>query len=257
MNFAHGVQNYLEAASIQGLAAEEICKIAAPFFAENLQVLDLGSGTGFVAREILKQVQDDENIRSRHPELVSGSPSIFELDLALEMLQQSPSPNSQKIQADFENLPFKNNSFDILISSFALQWLTDFDKSFSQFFSLLKPEGVFIFCLPCDGSLAELSAANIFNFNQLPKVEDLKNSLKKSGFSEISVETKTTKQTFESGVAALKSLKKIGANYSQKNSKVITKTNLAQFNNFCLKNFGTDTRKIEVSWVISYFIFSK
>ncbi len=265
MNFARQVQNYSKAASIQGLAAKKICKIAAPFIQKKQdvmlslskhdsghgpescfdklsmtpRVLDLGSGTGFVAKHLNKNL------------------NLCELDLALEMLQQSPSPNSQKIQADFENLPFKNNSFDILISSFALQWLSDFDKSFSQFFSLLKPKGVFIFCLPCYGSLAELSAANIFNFNQLPKVEDLKNSLKRSGFKEIFVETKTLKQTFESGVEALKSLKKIGANYSQKNSKIITKTSLAQFNNFCLKNFGTSTRKIEVSWVISYFIFSK
>ena len=240
LNFEHSAQNYLEAAPIQRLSAEKLCKMATPFIQENSQILDLGSGTGFVTESLNALC----------------APDIFELDLAFEMLQQNQN-NSSKIQADFENLPFKNHSFDILISSFSLQWLTDFDQSFSQFFSLLKPKGVFIFCLPTDGSLSELAAANIFNFNQLPKIETLKTSLKKSGFTEISSTTQSVKQVFENGVAALKSLKKIGANYAEKNSRIITKTNLAQFNNFCLKNFGTNTRKIEISWNVSYFIFSK
>jgi malonyl-CoA O-methyltransferase len=254
-NFGRNAHNYDISAPIQLLAAKKLCKIAKTFIQKKssflhfqsaqkselkmLKVLDLGSGTGFIGKNLGEKI------------------NLFELDLAFEMLQQSSRHNSQKIQADFENLPFKDGSFDILISSFALHWITDFDKSFSKFFALLKPKGVFIFCLPCEGSLKELSAANIFNFNQFPKVEDLKKSLNKSGFIEICIETKTSKQTFESGIDALKSLKKIGANYSQKNNKIITKKKLAQFDNFCLKNFGTQAQKIEVSWAISYFTFSK
>ncbi len=265
LNFARSAQNYDKAAPIQRLVASKLCKIAAPFIQEKLnvmlslsrhdsghgpescldklsmtlRVLDLGSGTGFIATNL------DKNLE------------IFESDLAFEMLQQNRSRNSLKIQADFENLPFKNNSFDILISSFSLQWLTDFDKNFAQFFALLKPKGILIFCLPTDGSLSELKAADIFNFNPLPKIADLETSLKKAGFSKISFEKEIVKQSFENGVEALKSLKRIGANYSEKNNKIITKTILAQFNNFCLKNFGTSTRKIETSWAVSYFILSK
>ncbi len=243
LNFEHSAQNYEKDAPIQRLAASKLCKIAAPFIQEKLsmtpRVLDLGSGTGFIASNL------DKNLE------------IFESDLAFEMLQQNRLQNSTKIQADFENLPFKNNSFDILISSFSLQWLSDFDKNFAQFFALLKPKGILIFCLPTDGSLSELKSANVFNFNPLPKIADLKTSLKKVGFSKISFETEVIKQSFENGVEALKSLKKIGANYSEKNGKIITKSILAQFNNFCLKNFGTRTRKIETSWAVSYFIFSK
>ncbi len=265
LNFARSAQNYDKAAPIQRLAAEKLCKIAAPFIQEKLnvmlslskhdsgqrpescfdklsmtpRVLDLGSGTGFISNNL------DKNLE------------IFESDLAFEMLQQNHSRNSLKIQTDFENLPFKNNSFDILISSFSLQWLSDFDKNFAQFFALLKPQGILIFCLPTDGSLSELKSADIFNFNPLPKIADLKTALKKAGFSKISFETEIIKQSFENGVEALKSLKRIGANYSEKNNKIITKTILAQFNNFCLKNFGTSTRRIETSWAVSYFVFSK
>ncbi len=255
MSFEHGVQNYSKSALIQRLSSDKLCKIAAPFVKKDSQILDLGSGTGFVAENLI--ALQNKSFGSKKPEKdLSKDSNIFELDLALKMLQKNQN-HSFKIQGDFENLPFKKQSFDILISSFSLQWMTNFDKSFLQFFSLLKPKGILIFCLPTEGSLKELSAANIFNFNSLPKVDDLKTSLKKSGFCEISTTTENTKQTFESGLEALKSIKKIGANYAEKNSSVITKTNLIQFNNFCLKNFGTKSRKIEISWNVSYFIFQK
>lgn len=255
-NFSRAARNYDEAAPIQHLAAEKLCEMAAEFIKNDSRILDLGAGTGFVAGQILKQVQDDGE-KVRHPELVSGStfPTIFEIDISAEMLQQKRPCPTIKIQGDFENLPFKNNSFDILISSYSLQWLSNFEKNFAQFFSLLKPNGIFIFCLPTHGSLKELQAANIFNFNQLPKIEELKSALENCGFREILCQSETNYQNFDSGISAIKSLKKIGANYSQKNHKTLTRTNLAQFNNFCLKNSCDDNRRIEISWITSYFIF--
>jgi malonyl-CoA O-methyltransferase len=237
LNFEQGAKNYEKCSPIQNLAASKLCKIAKPFIAQNSQILDLGSGTGFISKEL--------------------KTPIFETDLAFEMLNKNKKSSSIKVQSDFENLPFKDNSFDVLISSFSLQWLCNFNKSFAHFFSLLKENGFFIFCLPCDGSLSELKSANIFSFNQLPEAETIKKSLQESGFSEVFFEKETFKQSFESGVDAIKSIKKIGANYSKKNQKIITKTDLLEFNKNCLKNFGTNNRKIEISWLVSYFIFRK
>ena len=64
-------------------------------------------------------------------------------------------------------------------------------------------------------------------------------------------------QEFESGLQALQSLKKIGANYSNKKNKILNKNQLIQFNNFCLKNFRTTNKKVRLSWFVSYFIFVK
>ncbi len=234
-SFDKGSKNYNEQALIQNLAAKELCKIAAPFLSDNLQVLDLGSGTGFISQNLL-----GKNLK------------IFEVDLALKMLQKNPQ-KTFKIQADFENLPFKKSSFDLVISSFSLQWLNDFEKSFCQFFDLLKSNGKFIFCLPVEPSLDELKAANIFQFNQLPKVFELKKALEKCGFKQIFFNEKIFKQNFSNGVLAIKSLKKIGANQIGSNRQTINKTKLKNFNDFCLKNFCGKNKNLAISWRAAFF----
>lgn len=238
-NFSRGAKNYEESALIQKQAAQKLCNLASPFIKTNSKILDLGSGTGFVA-ECLNR-------------------SIFETDLSLEMLQKNTSPTTLKTQCDFENLPFKNHSLDILISSFSMQWLSDFEKSFTQFAALLKPRGILAFCLPTDGSLKELRTASLnsgcdFNFNVLPKISYLKLALKNCGFEEKLFESEIVKSEFVSGLDALKSIKEIGANYAVA-KKFISKTQLSQFDSFCLKNFTNDRKKISISWNTSFFIF--
>ena len=163
--------------------------------------------------------------------------------------------NITPIQADIENLPFKLDSFDIIFSSFSLQWLCDFKKNFRNFSSLLKSKGILAFCLPLDGSLKELRAAKIFHFNQLPQKKQIELSLKNSGFKKEKTVAEITTQKFSTGYEALKFLKEIGANYSS-SSKPITKTRLKHFDNFCLKN-SSHKNSFAISWNIAYFIYSK
>jgi malonyl-CoA O-methyltransferase len=246
-NFSRGAGKYDEVALVQREAAKELVElvVGCQLLVGDLEILDLGSGTSFVTKQILKQVQDDG---------AGTHKKIFEIDLSAEMLQSwrdRPS-NVFPIQGDIENLPFKNHSFDLIISSFSLQWIEDFEKNFSKIFSLLKPNGTFAFCLPTFGSLPELRAENIFNFNDLPKVENLKSALKKSGFVEVFFQTKAVKQNFENGYEALKSLKKIGANYSEKRKKIITKTQLKHFR---LKNSQQENKNpYSLTWIETYFI---
>jgi len=252
-NFSRAAKDYDEAALVQKIAAKKLTSFLDAPTSENLLrkssadkllILDLGSGTSFIAKTLLQQ---QKNLK------------IYEIDIAAEMLNSWPNRPSNVIptQADIENLPFEKNFFDLIISSFSLQWISDFEKNFSQFFSLLKPNGIFAFCLPTAGSLTELKSANLFNFNQLPEIKDLKSALKKSGFHEKFFAEEIVKQEFKNGLEALKSLKKIGANYSVQQKRIITKTQLDQFNKFCLKNFGTANKNIGISWSVSYFLLQK
>jgi malonyl-CoA O-methyltransferase len=242
-NFSRAAKNYDQLASVQKQAAEKLCQLASPFLKENFKILDLGSGTGFIANNLNRE----KNLQ------------IFQTDLSLDMLKQNI--HKYKIICDFENLPFKNISFDILISSFSLQWLTDFNKNFSEFFSLLKPNGIFAFCLPTKESLKELKTASKatdceFNFNILPEVNYLKSALKNSGFEEKLFQQEIIKSEFPNGFEALKSIKDTGANYFLKKN-FVSKTQLRQFNSFCLKNFSNDHKNIFISWETSFFIFQK
>lgn len=247
-NFSKAATTYDKSASIQQLAAKKLIGLVSPFIKDNSKILDLGSGTSFLGKEI-------NNISDKNF-------TFYEVDLSREMLDlwQNRPDNYFAIQGDIENLTFPPASFDIIISSFSLQWIKDFPKVFSQIFSLLKPQGVFAFCLPTYESLSELKLASSeskcnFHFNDLPKNNELKLILKNAGFKEKIFQSEILSEEFIDGISALKSFKETGANYHNYSQKqAITKTKLKQFNSFYLKNSVTPNKNPAVSWHNSYFI---
>lgn len=243
--FSQSVNNYDEEAYVQNISAQNLCQLVQPYINHQKKsksnILDLGSGTSFISNN-----------------LNSEKTNIFEVDLSLEMLNYSHSKeNIFKIQSDIENLPLQNNQFDVITSSFSLQWLNDLATTFSNLNLLLKSEGIFAFCIPVAGSLNELRAANIFNFNALPTIDNVKLSIKNAGFKEISLTENIIKQEFPTAIEAVKSIKRLGANHSPTAGKPITKLKLAQFNSFCLKNFSNQNKNIQISWNICYFLLKK
>jgi malonyl-CoA O-methyltransferase len=241
--FSKAAKNYDEASEIQQLAAQDFLKNLTPLIKKNQKILDLGCGTSFLAKNLATK----KNLK------------IFEIDLALEMLQnwsQRPE-NVFAIQGDFEKLPLKENQFDLIISSFSLQWIKNFEAAFLNFSKLLENGGTLAFCLPVQGSLQELKKAEIFSFNDLPESRKIKNLLEKNGFKEKFFSAKTFKQEFQNGLAALKSIKKTGANISYGKQNFVTKKQLAEFNSFCLKNCDAKTKNFVLSWLVACFIFTK
>ncbi|MBU6141075.1 MAG: methyltransferase domain-containing protein [Proteobacteria bacterium] len=223
-NFSRGSKTYDEAAQVQLSEARELVALISPYLKKDSRILDLGSGTSFIAKQL-------------------ATYEITEVDISVEMLnswRDRPS-NIKAIQADFENLPFAENSFDLIVSSFALQWSSDFEKNFSRFFSLLRPGGVFAFCLPTNGSLPELSA---FNINEFPNNFLIKDALNKSGFNVEFFVQKTVQQNFLNKREAVIFLKRIGANSPTK-TRLPLKASLS-------KNISP-----QFSWNISHFICSK
>ena len=104
----------------------------------NDKIIDVGSGTGDLARIILKENKDI---------------SIYSVDLNLEMLNEAKKQlngqqkkNIKFINANAENLPFKNNFFDKYVISFCLRNITYIEKALHESFRVLKPGGIF-YCL--------------------------------------------------------------------------------------------------------------
>lgn len=92
-----------------------------------MRVLDVGTGTGLVAREIVKIVG--------RPELVSG------VDPSSSMMAQANLPGVQLLNGTAEALPFPDNSFDFLSMGYALRHISDLRPAFSEFHRVLKPGG--------------------------------------------------------------------------------------------------------------------
>jgi demethylmenaquinone methyltransferase/2-methoxy-6-polyprenyl-1,4-benzoquinol methylase len=90
-------------------------------------LLDLGAGTGDLAREALRQ-----NPQAR----------ITAADFTLEMMRVGRKPNDPPYSAaDALNLPFKDSTFDAVISGFLMRNVTDVNRSLKEQYRALKSGG--------------------------------------------------------------------------------------------------------------------
>lgn len=92
-----------------------------------MRVIDVGVGTGLVAREAVKLVGD--------PGLVLG------VDPSVGMMACAQLPGVQLSEGRAEAIPFPDASFDFLSMGYALRHISDLSAAFSEFNRVLKPGG--------------------------------------------------------------------------------------------------------------------
>jgi len=95
---------------------------------QGMQVLDVATGTGLVAREIQA--------------LLRGTGGLIGLDPSPGMMSAAGRPfDLLRVQGRAEALPFADESFDFLCLGFALRHLEDLAGVFREFKRVLKPGG--------------------------------------------------------------------------------------------------------------------
>lgn len=235
-NFSNASANYDQHAQVQLIAADKLCDLALPNIIEEaknneIKILDLGSGTSFITKILLKKL----------PEEIAKNITFFDLDISQEMLNSwSERPkNSHKIHADFDNLSMLQDEYDFILSSFSLQWSNDLNSLFLNLKNLLKANSEIFFLIPTNNSLKEIKEASIqsschFDFIEMPTIDSLISGLKKSGMSISYSQVEILPQHFRSGTEAIHFIKKIGASYRENsNGKNITKNKLQNFEAIC------------------------
>ena len=101
---------------------------------------------------------------------------------------------------DEEELPFRSNFADIIVSSFCLHWINDLTRCLSRIMELLQPDGVFIgsmiggeslFQLRCSLQLAEneRKGGQGIHVSPLIQANDVGRLLQRTGFNMITVDT--------------------------------------------------------------------
>ena len=99
-----------------------------------LRGVDIGIGTGLVAREAVK---------------LTGDPArVVGVDPSVGMMSQADLPGVQLIEGRAEAIPFPDASFDFLSMGYALRHISDIDAAFREFHRVLKPGGWFIHLFP-------------------------------------------------------------------------------------------------------------
>jgi ubiquinone/menaquinone biosynthesis C-methylase UbiE len=104
----------------------------------NKTLLDVGCGWGGVAIEAARE--------ARH--VVGIEPDLERLGIARRFAQELNLQNLELLDAVGENLPFANDSFDIVISHQVLEHVDTPEKVIAEIYRVLKPGGVFHFSTP-------------------------------------------------------------------------------------------------------------
>ena len=247
-NFNRFSKNYNSLANLQKQVAQKLFEIAKPEIRKSQNILDLGSGTGFIAQNILSENE-------------FAKKNIFQLDIAYNMFCQSNFTQNQNIfniNGDIENLPFKANSFDLVLSSLALQWIDDLDLVFKNIKEICnKSKSAMVFSIFIDETLFELQKSaqelNInLSINNFIALNSLKMIIEKN-FDNLQLEVQNFILEYENVFDLINSMKYIGASYSNKKSSdfLLKKRDLLDLNSFYLKNFN-NCGKLKSSWKIAY-----
>lgn len=138
MDPEHHVYEYLKE-EVGFRMADRICDVKKNF----KTALDLGCGYGHLSKEIYKDMAEE----------------LYQCDLSERVLRRSaisPEVPTHKLIVDEEFLPFKEKSFDLVVSSLSLHWVNNLPSTFKQIFDSLKSDGCFIGCVFGSDTLFEL-----------------------------------------------------------------------------------------------------
>jgi malonyl-CoA O-methyltransferase len=145
-SFSKAASQYEASAFLQKEVASRLIERLDVMNVSPKTILDAGCGTGYCTRILNKAFSKAK---------VTG------VDIAAGMIEEAKKQNGffTKIDyqvADIEELPFEDNSFDVVFSNLTVQWLNDSKLLFAELNRVLKPGGLLIFSTLGTDTLMEL-----------------------------------------------------------------------------------------------------
>ncbi|BCE00821.1 malonyl-ACP O-methyltransferase BioC [Marinicellulosiphila megalodicopiae] len=144
LSFSNAATRYDQHAQFQRDVCDQLLSVFTKQFPKQdaLSVLDIGCGTGYGVKQLNQQFDA----------------SIYAVDLAAKMVEfaKTNAPFAQYHCADAENLPFQTQQFDLVISSLALQWLSDINQAVSEIKRILTQDGQAWIATLAENTLFEL-----------------------------------------------------------------------------------------------------
>jgi malonyl-CoA O-methyltransferase len=172
------------------------------------RILDIGCGPGQASAAIKKRWPKSE---------------VWALDAALPMLQEVPKQTRfwrpiKRVCADASQLPFRDQSIDVIFSSLCLQWVNDLPATLAEFRRVLKPEGLMLFTTFGPDTLIELRDAYLQAGDAFPPIspfaaiQQIGDAMMAAGFKNPVLDREQYCLTYADTRSLMKELKAIGAN---------------------------------------------
>jgi len=144
--FHRQATDYDRHAAVQRRVVERVAGMIAADGLDAHRLLDVGAGTGRLAFTLTE----------RYP-----AATVACVDLAFGMARAAAHtlrgvPHALIATADAEHLPFRDDTFDLMVSTSTFQWLTSLDAAFAEAWRVLAPGGRFVFALFGEGTFREL-----------------------------------------------------------------------------------------------------
>ncbi|ATZ73434.1 bifunctional demethylmenaquinone methyltransferase/2-methoxy-6-polyprenyl-1,4-benzoquinol methylase UbiE [Idiomarina sp. X4] len=132
---------------------------------KGMKILDIAGGTGDLTAQFSRRVGPEG-------EVVLADINDAMLKVGRDKLRdRGVVGNVRYVQADAEELPFDDNTFDVITIAFGLRNVTDKDKALRSMLRVLKPGGrllILEFSKPVSATLNQVY--DFYSFNILPKM---------------------------------------------------------------------------------------
>eukprot|EP00040_Diaphanoeca_grandis_P002774 m.22671 g.22671 ORF g.22671 m.22671 type:complete len:337 (-) comp13900_c0_seq1:43-1053(-) len=215
--------------------------------------LDLGCGRGHLGQQI-----DDEMIKYLvQSELASGPLNRFD---------ESCRDAGMRIQSDEEVLPFRRNTFDVVLSNLSLHWVNDLPGCLTQINNSLVPDGVFIgsmfggetlYELRCSMQLADIERKGGFapRISPFVEVKDCGSLLQRTGFTLLTVDVDEFTINYPSPFELLEDLQGMGeSNAAIKRPPFLSKESIAATAAIYQEMYGNDDGTIPATFQVIYLL---
>ncbi len=247
-SFNRSASNYNQAAVLQH---EVLSRLSERLDYINLKpstILDIGCGTGKGIKKLTKHY---------------SKAKVIGFDLAFNMLKQSKKEfglfnKTRLINADMENLPIKDDSFDLIFSNLALQWVNDLEQTLKEFKRIGRSNGLLMFTTFGPNTLWELNESwhkldkkpHVHRFIDMHDIGDI---LVGSGFAEPVMDSETIIMQYPNFKDVLIDLKNIGANNAdkQRSKGLMTPHKFKRLENY-YKEIGFKEEQYQASFEIIY-----
>ena len=211
--FAKAGQSYIEQAVVQKQISAQLFEYLKVYCPQNLaSVLEIGCGSGNLTHLLQSHFQIEQ---------------LFLNDLYADVEQHfSTIQNIAWLIGDIEQLTLPQ-SLDAVISSSALQWMTDLPTLLHRIHDALKPNAYFGFSTFGSDNLTEIKQLTGQGLNYI-SLEFLKRQLEQQDFEVLFIEQEVKQIYFDHPKAVLQHLKATGVTATAKSHRW-TKQSLQQF----------------------------